>query len=269
MKKAAVIVTAILAVIFMLGFGFLMYLGGDIVYYYTDSLMDIVYDVLLVSLGIMIAVTVIPTLICDIVQYRKKKNKRDLLLSLGLALVGVVTACYGIVELVILFGGVYLIMEIEDALGASWNVEDMIATPLRIVRWLVAAPAALYLVAVPLVRMIFTKERALQYRVFLYQPVLGGVLLALTALGSVVVMLQRPTGTVMKVLGFALAAFAVAYLIAALAGLSKAVKRAKEREKEREEKAATLQPYADAQPIQKKEIDLPFNLPAGVSADDL
>ena len=269
MKKATVIVTAILVVIFMLGFGFLQYLGGDIVYDYTDSLMDIVYDVLLVSLGIMIAVTVIPTLICDIVQYRKKKNKRDLLLSLGLALVGVVTACYGIVELLILFGGAYLIMEIEDALGASWNVEDMIATPLRIVRWLVAAPAALYLVATPLVRMIFTKERALQYRLFLYQPVLGGVLFALTVLGSVVITLQRPTGTIIKVLGFVLAAFAVIYLIAALAGLSKAVKKAKEREKEREEKAATLQPQADAQPIQKKGIDLPFNLPAGVNLDDL
>lgn len=264
MKKATVIITAILAVILMLSFSFLLYGGGSIVYYYTDGLMDIVYDILFFAMGIMVTVTVIPVLICDIVQYRKtKKGKRDLILSLGLVLVGVFMICYGIVALLVWFIGASLLMEFEDALGASWDVEQMLSSSLRTIRWLFAAPAALYLIVAPMVRMIFTKERALQYRVFLYQPVLGGVLLALTALGSVVVMLQRPTGTIMKVLGFALAAFAVAYLIAALAGLSKAIKAVKEKELQ------AAQPEPQPEPAQKQPVDLPFNLPAGVNPADL
>lgn len=279
MKKATVIITAILAVILMLNFGFLLYVGGSIVYYYTDGLMDIAYDILFSSMGIMVTVTAVPVLIQDTVQYRKrKKGKRDLIFSLGLVLVGVFMTFYGIVALLVWFLGANLFMELEDALGVSWKVEEVFTSAMRVIRWLFAAPSALYLIIAPTVRMIFTKEKALQYRVFVHQPVLGVVLLALTVLGSVVVMLQRPTGTVMKVLGFALAVFAVAYLIAALAGLSKAIKTAKQRELQEAQEEQEAQKVKEAEKVhpapkkqteQKASIDLPFNLPAGVNADDL
>ena len=56
MNKATVIITAILTVIFLLGFSFLLYLGGGLVYYYTDGLIDIVYEVLFFSMGLLICV---------------------------------------------------------------------------------------------------------------------------------------------------------------------------------------------------------------------
>lgn len=269
MNKATVIITAILTVMFLLGFSFLLYLGGGFVYYYTDSLIDIVYEVLFFSMGLTITLTVIPVLIFDIVQYRKKKKKRDLFLSLGLALVGVIMVCYAVVDLVVYWGVSITLYEIVNDLGASLNEEEIIGAFLRFIRWFIAAPVALYLIIAPMVRMIFTKERALQYRVFLYQPALGVVLLVLTLMGSVVVRVQEPAGTVIKGLGFVLAAFAVVYLIASLAGLSKAVKRAKERELLQEQETKNMQSDPIIQSSQKEPIDLPFNLPAGVNADDL
>ena len=266
MNKATVIITAILTVIFLLGFSFLLYLGGGLVYYYTDGLIDIVYEVLFFSMGLTITLTVIPVLICDIVQYRKKKKKRDLFLSLGLALVGVIMVCYAIVDLVVYWGVSITLYEIADALGIPSDAEEKVGVFMRIVRWVIAAPAALYLIIAPMVRMIFTKERALQYRAFLYQPALGVVLLVLTLMGSVVVWLQRPTGTIIKGLGFTLVAFAVVYLIASLAGLSKAVKRAKEREAQ---EAVKPQPEPEQKPVHKQSLDLPFNVPTGVEPDDL
>ena len=266
MNKATVIITAILTVIFLLGFSFLLYLGGGFVYYYTDSLIDIVYEVLFFSMGLTITLTVIPVLICDIVQYRKKKKKKDLFLSLGLALVGVIMVCYAIVDLLIYWGVSITLYEIADALGIPSDAEEKVGVFMRIVRWFIAAPAVLYLIIAPMVRMIFTKERALQYRAFLYQPALGVILLMLTLMGSVVVWLQRPTGTIIKGLGFALAAFAVVYLIASLAGLSKAVRRAKEREAR---EAVKPQPEPEQKPVHKQPLDLPFNVPTGVEPDDL
>ncbi|MBQ2805598.1 MAG: hypothetical protein IJF08_00960 [Clostridia bacterium] len=225
MNKATVIITAILAVILMLNFGFLLYVGGSTVYYYTDGVMDIVYAVLVSAMGTTVALTALPLVISDFVGLRKsKKGKRDMIFSLGLFLVGILLTFYGILALLVLLLGAQLLYGIQNALGVSWEVEQMLTATLRTVNWLVAAPAALYLIVVPMIRMIFTKQRGLQYRVLLHQPMLGASLLALTVLASVVVWLQRPTGNVMKVLGFALAALAILYLIAALAGLSKAVK---------------------------------------------
>lgn len=267
MNKATVIITAILAVILMLNFGFLLYVGGSTVYYYTDGLMDIVYAVLATAMGTTVALTALPLVISDLVRLRKsKKGKRDLIFSLGLVLVGIILICYGIIALLILFLGAQLLYEIQNALGASWEVEQMITEPLRLVNWLVAVPTALYLIVVPLIRMIFTKQRGLQYRILLHQPMLGVYLLVLTALASAVVWLQRPTGSVMKVLGFALAAFAILYLIAALAGLSRAVKAA--RQKQAEQETAVSKQEKEAQPYGQP-YDLPFDLPAGVDPNDL
>jgi len=263
MNKATVIITAILAVILMLNFGFLLYVGGSTVYYYTDGLMDIVYAVLATAVGTTVALTALPLVISDLVGLRKgKKGKRDLIFSLGLVLVGILLTFYGILALPVLLLGAQLLYGIQNALGVSWEVEQMLTETLRAVNWLVAAPAALYLIVVPMIRMIFTKQRGLQYRVLLHQPMLGASLLALTVLASVVVWLQRLTGNVMKVLGFALAALAILYLIAALAGLSRAVKAA--RQKQAEAKQGIEKPTETAQPY-----ELPFDLPAGVDPNDL
>lgn len=263
MNKATVIITVILAVILMLNFGFLLYIGGSTVYYYTDGLMDIVYAVLATAVGTTVALTALPLVISDVVRLRKsKKGKRDLIFSLGLVLVGIILICYGIIALLVLFLGAQLLYEIQNALGASWEVEQMLTETLRAVNWLVAAPMALYLIVVPMIRMIFTKQRGLQYRVLLHQPMLGASLLVLTVLASVVSLLQRPTGTVIKGMAFAIAAFAVLYLIAALAGLSRAVKAA--RQKQAEAAKVTAEPIEPAQPY-----DLPFDLPAGVDPNDL
>ncbi|MBQ7379387.1 MAG: hypothetical protein IJW70_06855 [Clostridia bacterium] len=265
MKKSTVIVTAILAVILMLSFGFLLYVGGSTVYYYTDGLMEIVYDALFFSMGIMIAIAVIPALISDISRYRKKKiGKRELWLSLGALLVGVFMTGYGIAVLLILFLGASLLNEI---LGGAWNMEEILFSIMRVIHWFFAVPAALYLIIAPIVRMIRTKHRSLQYRVEIYKPVLGVVLLILTLLNSVVVQLQRPTGTIIEVLGFALSAFAVGYLIAALAGLSKAVKAARQREEQAAQDAA--EQVVQGKSAERQPLDLPFNLPAGVNPDDL
>ncbi len=265
MKKSTVIVTAILAVILILSFGFLLYVGGNIVYYYTDSLMEIVCDALFFSMGIMIVISAIPAMISDISRYRKKKiGKKELWLSLGSLFVGVLMTCYGIAALLILFLGAYVLDEI---LGVSWDVEEILFSVMRVIHWFFAAPAALYLIIAPIVRMIRTKQRAVQYRVDIYKPMLGVVLLILTLLNSVVVQFQRPTGTIMQVLSFALAAFAVGYLIAALAGLSKAVKAARQRE-EQAAQVATEQPV-QGQSVERQPLDLPFNLPAGVDPNDL
>lgn len=263
MNKATVIITAILALILLLHFGFLLYVGGSIVYYYTDSLMDIVYAVLVSAMGTTVALTALPLVISDVVRLRKsKKGKRDLIFSLGLVLVGIILICYGIIALLVLFLGAQLLYGIQNALGASWEVEQMLTEALRVVNWLAAIPTALYLIAVPLTRMIFTKQRGLQYRLLLHQPMLGVSLLALTVLASVVSLLQRPTGTVIKGMAFAIAAFAVLYLIAALAGLSRAVKAA--RQKQAEAEKVIEKPTEPAQPY-----DLPFDLPAGIDPNDL
>ena len=267
MKKSTVIVTAILAVILMLNFGFLLYVGGSIVYYYTDSLMDIAYDVLFFSMGIMIAISAIPALISDISRYRKKRiGKRELWLSLGFLLAGLIMTCYAIAVLLILFLGAYVLYEI---FGVSWNIEEIMFSIMRVIHWFFAAPAALYLIIAPIVRMIRAKQKALQYRVEIYKPVLGVVLLILTLLNSVVVQLQRPTGTIIQVLGFVLAAFAVAYFIAALAGLSKAVKAAGQRELQEAQSPQEKQCAQQDREESGEPLDLPFNLPAGVDPNDL
>lgn len=60
-------------------------------------------------------------------------------------------------------------------------------------------------------------------------------------------------------MGCIVGVLAIAYFIAALAGLSKAIKR----QKEKEAREAVPEPQQDELPG-----DLPFDLPAGVSAQD-
>lgn len=272
MNKSTIISSAILTMILLLVLGTIMFFGGSLAYFYVYGVMDLVYDVLLVLIGIVLVISVIPLLISSFIQFQKSdKGKADMILSLIVVLIGIVFVCFGIVsELLMMFSKqmVNVFLELKLRLsGESVSIDDkwyMVEQVMRFprhIRWLLTLPASLYLMIAPLLRMTFTKDRGLQYRVEICKPFLGLLVLIMTVLGAVIDLVGRPVAVVIEVLAVVVVVFAIVQLMVGLVGLSKAIRRRAERAEQA--KQATL----SRQEAQLSE-DWLMDLPAGVSAED-
>ena len=273
MNKPTVISSAILSMILLLVFGTIMFFGGCLAYNYIYGVMDLVYDVLLLLIGIVLVISVIPLGISCFVQFQKSdKGKADMILSASVVLIGIAFVCFGIVsELIVIFSEqmVNVFLELKLRLSGEsvsiddkWYMVEQVMLFPRYIRWALTLPASLYLIIAPVLRMIFTKDRGLQYRVELYKPFLGVLVLIMTVLGAVVDLVGRPVAVVIEVLSVVVVIFAIVQLIVALAGLSKAIRQ--RAEKAEQEKLAK----SDVRSSQHFPDDWLMDLPAGVSAEE-
>lgn len=271
MNKITVVFTAILVLICFLVLGSVLVFGGGFIVFYTydGGVMDLLYNVMLSLIGVTLAIAVVPQLISSFVQMlRRRGGKADFLFSLGYVAVGALLVCFTIGTLIILISGGRVFDQIREVLYDMGTPMDSDTYNMLLERFeqlmrlprIVIVPLSLYLIIAPMIRTFRSEQKALLYRVELYKALLGALMLFLTAFAAVIWHMEDDfAGIIIEVLGCIMGMLAIAYFIAALAGLSKAIKR----QKEKCGREAAPEPQQDELPG-----DLPFDLPAGVSAQD-
>ncbi len=253
MNKAAIIVTVILSSITNFIISPILLLLGALQSAYFSGMMGTTVHATFVLIGISLAVTAIPTLIFSIIGAVKRKGVTDLILLAMTLLIALVLVCSGIAFEVVLV-----------TYNGDINVYDILENIVFTIGRVIGIVTALCLIIAPVLRMILTKNRALQYRVELHKPMYGVVLLVVVVCCALADVLTRTSGIVIAVMSGVLLVFAIVHLVVGLVGLSKAVKKAKEREQ-----TAALSTEPALQPAQKQPLDQPFDLPAGVDPNDL
>ena len=244
MKKAAIIITVLLSSITNIIISPILFLLGALQSAYFSGMMGTTVHATLVLIGISLAVTAIPALIFSIIGAVKRKGVTDLILLAITLFIALALVCSGIA--------------LEVVLGILFTIGRVIGIV-----------TALFLIIAPVLRMILTKNRALQYRVELHKPMYGVVLLVVVVCCALADVLYRTSGIVIAVMSGVLLVFAIVHLIIGLAGLSKAVKAANQRELQEAQQVQDTKEARKTQTAPKEPLDLPFNLPAGVNPDDL
>ena len=258
MKKAAIIITVILSSITNIIISPILFLLGALQSAYFSGMMGTTVHATLVLIGISLAVTAIPALIFSIIGAVKRKGVTDLILLAITLFIALALVCSGIAFEVVL--GIF-----NGNINEYEILEDIVFTIGRVI----GIVTALFLIIAPVLRMILTKNRALQYRVELHKPMYGVVLLVVVVCCALADVLYRTSGIVIVVMSGVLLVFAIVHLIIGLAGLSKAVKAANQRELQEAQQVQDTKEARKTQIATKEPLDLPFNLPAGVNPDDL
>lgn len=249
MKKATVISSVIITAIFTMILALLLIVGGAIVFYMYGALEEFMF-IFLVLIGLGVIISSLPTAISGIIRVIKHKRIAPLIFSEATLLLGVLLLCQGIGSIVLFYH--------------SFNDQGEFDMALHAVNLLIGTLAALGLILLPVLSIVLSKSKDLQYRVEIHKPLIGAVIEMLLLTHAFDDKLASGCGIVMMIFGIITAVFSIVYLVAGLAGLSKAIKRAKEKEQSTVEQSDSVLLM-----VQKQVPDLPFGLPAGVNPDDL
>ena len=236
----------------------------------SNSMISLPSSVLL-CLSVMLPTVVL--LIFGIGQAKRKQGKADLIFSIITLLVSIAWLVLAVLNwLVTVFRN--LIIEYYYRMDMAMSMADLISllNYLNVAYMLLTTVVALYLLAVFVVRVLCVKQKWMQIKAELHKPA-AAVLILVPNLLSFVSTFLNPIFNRMGI--DALIKFSQIYLyisfgITTLLAIALAVfvlvfgliiKK----------KTATEQqaPATEPQPEQSAPADLPFNVPAGVNADDL
>ena len=248
MNKATVMSTVIITAILTMILALLLLVGGAVVFVMYGALEEFVF-IYFALIGVGLFITSLPTVISDVFRVVKSKEIVPVVFSGTTLLLSVFLVCEGIGSI-----GLFYV---------SFNNQGEMDMILHSINLVIGSLVAGCLVLLPVLSMICSKSRALQFRVEIHKPLIGIVIEMLLLTHLFADELASKCGIILEVFGVITAVFAIVHLIVGLAGLSKAMKRVKEKEKN-----SLTQSDSVLQTVQKKPIDLPFNLPAGVNADD-
>ena len=209
MNKKAVISNVIVSVIINLLLGGLLIGAGCIVLKY-DQIFDMVLSGAYALIGISLVLTTVPNLVGGIVNVKQKKGKFDLIFSIVTMIVGVVLAIYGIVTLLIAFG----ISKIA--------LPGFVGIILTVIRWVICCLIALYLIILPIIRIVKADSKFMQLKAELVKMIFGVLILVLLICGLLVFALKTLIGISLIVVGALTVLLAIVLLIVGLIGLKKA-----------------------------------------------
>jgi hypothetical protein len=164
-------------------------------------------------IGISLVLTTIPNLIGGIFSIKQKGGKFDLIFSIVTVAVGVVLAIYGIVSALI-------------AIGISGiGLPVIIGRIMSVIRFVVCGLIALFLIVLPLIRIIKAEKKFMQLKAELVKMTFGVLIFVLLICGLVVDALNALIGISLIVVGVLAAFFALVILLVGLIGLKKADKK--------------------------------------------
>ncbi|MBQ2805597.1 MAG: hypothetical protein IJF08_00955 [Clostridia bacterium] len=211
MNKKAVITNIIVSVIINLLFGGLLIGAGALVLAFPQ-IFQVVLSVAFALIGISLTLTTIPNLIGGIVSIKQKKGKFDLIFSIVTIVIGVVLAIYGIITALINIG------------VAGVGVPGIVGLIMTIIRWVVCGLVALYLIVLPIIRIVKAESKMLQFKAELVKLILGVLIVVLLVCGLLVNVLNDLIGISLIVVGALTVILAIVNLIVGLIGLKKADK---------------------------------------------
>ena len=211
MNKKAVISNVIVSVIINLLFAGLLIGAGALVLAFP-RIFGTVLSVAFSLIGISLVLTTIPNLIGGIVSIKQKKGKFDLIFSIVTMFIGVVLAIYGII-------GALAVIGVQGAV-----LPPFIATIMGIFRWVLCGLIALYLIILPIIRIVKAEKKFMQLKAELVKMIFGVLIVVLLICGLLAAALNNLIGISLIVVGALTALLAVLILIVGLIGIKKADK---------------------------------------------
>lgn len=208
MNKKAVISNVIISVILNLIFGSLLISAGVLVLIFPQIL-GIVLNSAYALIGLILILTSIPNLVSGIASFKQKKGKFDLIFSIVTIVIGVVLAMYGLIS-VLLTIGIDLI-----------QMPRIISILMNVLRWLLCGLIALYLIVLPIIRIVKAEKKWMQFKAELIKIILGVLLVVLLILGVLVSLINSIAGILLIVFGALTVLLAILHLIIGLIGLGK------------------------------------------------
>ncbi|MBQ5793665.1 MAG: hypothetical protein IIW17_06570 [Clostridia bacterium] len=212
MNKKTVISNVIVSVIVDLLFAGIL-IGAGVLVLLFPQIFGAVLSAAYALIGISLVLTTIPNLIGGIFSIKQKGGKFDLIFSIVTVAVGVVLAIYGIISALI-------------AIGISGiGLPVIIGRIMSVIRFVVCGLIALFLIVLPLIRIIKAEKKFMQLKAELVKMTFGVLILVLLICGLVVYALNALIGISLIVVGVLAAFFALVILLVGLIGLKKADKK--------------------------------------------
>lgn len=211
MNKATVISNVIISVILNLIFGAALIVAGVFVWNIPEILMFVI-NAAYALIGITLTLSTIPNLIGGIISIKHKKGKFDLVFSIITILVGVCLAIYGVASEFLLFG---LTLP---------GVPEYLAIVATVLNWVIGILSALYLIVLPIIRIVKAEKKALQFKAELVKMILGVLILVLLICGALGSTINAIAGILLIVAGALTVILAIVNLVVGLVGISKAAK---------------------------------------------
>lgn len=214
MNKTAVLSNVIISVILNLLFGAALIIAGVLVIMFPQ-IFGVVLNAAFALIGLILVLTSIPNLISGIASIKQKKGKFDLIFSIVTILVGACLAIYGLISVLVTIG--------LNALIGSLPVELMMTVNVigDILHWVICLLVALYLIVLPIIRIVKAEQKFMQFKAELVKMILGVVILILLFCGLLFSVLNQFVGIVLIVLGALTVLLAIVHLIIGLIGLGK------------------------------------------------
>lgn len=214
MKKTAVLSNVIISVILNLLFGAVL-IGAGIWVIIDPRVFGTLLNAAFALIGLMLILTSIPNLISGIATFKEKKGKFDLIFSIVTMVVGVCLAFFGVVSVMYVIGLGRLINALPAELMQTMNVVR------TVLYWGLCLLIALYLLVLPIIRIIKADKKFMQFKAELIKLILGVLILALLLCGVLMSVLNNLVGIVLIVLGALTVLLAILHLILGLIGLGK------------------------------------------------
>lgn len=211
MNKKAVLSGVIVSVIINLIFAGLLIVAGCFVLKFP-GIFSFVINGAFALIGISLVLTTVPNLICGIVNVKQKKGKFDLIFSIVTMVIGVALAIYGII-------GVLAMLGVQSAV-----LPPLVGTVIGILRWVLCGLIALYLIILPIIRIIKAESKFMQLKAELVKMIFGVLIVVLLICGLLAAALNQLIGISLIAVGALTALLAVVILIVGLIGIKKADK---------------------------------------------
>ena len=211
MNKKAVISNVIVSVIVNLLFAGILIGAGALVLAFPQ-IFGVVLSAAFALIGISLVLTTIPNLIGGIVNIKQKKGVFDLIFSIATMVIGVVLAIYGIITALIAIG----------INGVA--VPGVVGLIMGIIRWVVCGLIALYLIILPIIRIVKAEKKFMQFKAELVKMIFGVLIVVLLICGLLAAALNTFVGVTLIVVGALTALLAIVLLIVGLIGIKKADK---------------------------------------------
>ena len=211
MNKKAVISNVIVSVIVNLLFAGILIGAGALVLKFPQ-IFGVVLSAAFALIGISLVLTTIPNLIGGIVNIKQKKGVFDLIFSIVTMVIGVVLAIYGIITALIAIG----------INGVA--VPGVVGLIMGIIRWVVCGLIALYLIILPIIRIVKAEKKFMQFKAELVKMIFGVLIVVLLICGLLAAALNTFVGVALIVVGALTALLAIVLLIVGLIGIKKADK---------------------------------------------
>ena len=214
MKKTAVLSNVIISVILNLLFGAVL-IGAGIWVLLDPRVFGTLLNAAFALIGLMLILTSIPNLISGIATFKETKGKFDLIFSIVTMVVGVCLAYFGVVSVMYVIGLGRLINALPAELMQTMNVVR------TVLYWGLCLLIALYLLVLPIIRIIKADKKFMQFKAELVKIILGVLILALLLCGVLMSVMNNLVGIVLIVLGALTVLLAILHLILGLIGLGK------------------------------------------------